>query len=720
MLFAEMRDNSGPYSPPSEPWDGSAPSTANAWKSHSTDYLNRSNISTSTSSPSILSQSSDSTITRDRHQLNGSTGSSQIASPPPTSSSFSSFRTFGAQQEQGSKVKSYGFSGRSQMRDETYLRKVSGKQHGSVSSRKTTHSTETSPNDEPIPLPPIATSRDQGDSDPFSPNVSSGNATPTSNSVLDGSGAKRIGGHSASSSTGAMPVSAPPATQQFPETVRYQEKRAKRQSHLASLTPAQQKRISKALMEIDLKLRREQASDPFDQDTVKEDEEVLEAEEEEGSDEDGETSDRIRRPSNADSDGSFQSQHSAPFPYLMSPARPDNHTVPVEQPSPSRLPPSPRSHNLKAQVEGTAEPEPIPPFSLARKVSLRSAHPEPVLTPIKTQPAKLIPSPATSSPSAVSPVPGYVPGQPRPIGSMHRSDGSVSSRSGTPTGPGILTPTSQSNTDTSAADSLSYLRGHLRAGSTPAHPPPVTSRSSSLGRSRSVNQTPESRLDDDSPLKQLAGQNSKLLVERPPLSSRRPSSNISNSPAMIQEESEAELEEEDDDHHTPDLQLVSHRREMSKAAQNPQQHMVQARDALGWSSSNAGDSSRVVSVQGYIADTHEPNGLSSSHSKSDLQRVSSGESLASDFEGDDGPGDIWGHILGTTTSTSSENPELLQTPSSTALSATLRKLSGFGREDLAVLQERLIDKAKAEREAYRDDSPTISVSLLIATRHMAD
>lgn len=404
----------------------------------------------------------------------------------------------------------------------------------------------------------------------------------------------------------------------------------------------------------------------------------------------------------------------------MSPARPDNHTAPVEPPSPSRLPPSPRSHNLKAQVEGTAEPEPIPPFSLARKVSLRSAHPEPVLTPIKTQPAKLIPSPATSSPSAVSPVPGYVPGQPRPIGSMHRSDGSVSSRSGTPTGPGILTPTSQSTTDISAADSLSYLRGHLRAGSTPAHPPPVTSRSSSLGRSRSVNQTPESRLDDDSPLKQLAGQNSKLLVERPPLSSRRPSSNISNSPAMIQEESEAELEEEDDDHHTPDLQLVSHRREMSKAAQNPQQHMVQARDALGWSSSNTGDSSRVVSVQGYIADTHEPNGLSSSHSKSDLQRVSSGESLASDFEGDDGPGDIWGLILGTTTSNSSENPELLQTPSSMALSAALRKLSGLGREDLAVLQERLIDKAKAEREAYRDDSPTISVSLLIATRHMAD
>jgi hypothetical protein len=120
-----MRDNSGLYSPPSEPWDGSAPSTA--WKSHSTDYLNRSNISTSTSSPSILSQSSDSTITRDRNALNGSTSSQ--ASPPPTSSSFTSFRTFGAQQqqEQAPKIKSYGFSGRSQMRDETYLRNV-GKQ----------------------------------------------------------------------------------------------------------------------------------------------------------------------------------------------------------------------------------------------------------------------------------------------------------------------------------------------------------------------------------------------------------------------------------------------------------------------------------------------------------------------------------------------------------------------------------------------------------------
>jgi hypothetical protein len=712
LLFAEMRDNSGPYSPPSEPWDGSAPSTANAWKSHSTDYLNRSNISTSTSSPSILSQSSDSTITRDRHQLNGSTSSSQIASPPPTSSSFSSFRTFGAQQEQGSKVKSYGFSGRSQMRDETYLRKVSGKQHGSVSSRRTTHSTETSPSDEPIPLPPIATSADQDKSDPFKSTASSGNATPTSNSVLDGSKAKRNGGHSASSSTSAVPSSAPPTIQKFPDTSKYQEKRAKRQSHLASLTPAQQKRISKALMEIDLRLRREQAPDPFDKDPVMEDEEVLEPEEEEeSSDVDNEQSDRIRRPSNADSDGSFQSQHSAPFPYLMSPARPDNYSIPVEPPSPSRLPPSPRSHNLKAQVEGTAEP--IPPFSLARKVSLRSNHPEPVLTPIKTQPAKLIPSPATSSPSAVSPVPGYVPGQPRPIGSMHRSDGSVSSRSGTPTGPGAITPTSQHTADTSAADSLSYLRGHLRAGSTPTHPPPVTSRSSSLGRSRSVNQTPENRLREESPVNQLASQNSNLVVERPALSSRRPSSNLSNSPAIIQEECEAELEEEEEDEHTPDLQLVSHRREMSKAAQNPQQHMNQARDALGWSSSTAGDSSRVVSVQGYIANTHESNGLSSSHSRSELHRVSSEESMVSDFEGDAGSGDIWEHVLGTGPSSSGGEPELLETPSSVALSDTLRKLSGLGRDDLAVLQERLVEKAKAEREAYRDDSPTISVSSVL-------
>jgi hypothetical protein len=691
-----MRDNSGPYSPPSEsePWDGSAPSTA--WKGHSTDYLNRSNISTSTSSPSILSQSSGSTITRDRNALSGST-SSQAASPPPTSSSFTSFRTFGAQQqqEQAPKIKSYGFSGRSQMRDETYLRNV-GKQQ--QKSGKGTHSNETSPSDATVPLPSMSSQADE-----ISPHVRSASgksddtATPTSTSVLDSGKATRTGGHSASSSTSMIPTSAPAETQHFTDAGRSQDRRAKRQSHLASLTPAQQKRISKALIEIDLRLRREQMADPFDESPVMEDEEVLEAEEEEGSEEGDHETDRLRRPSYTDSDGSFQSQHSAPFPYGISPAKPENaYSIPVEPPSPSRLPPSPRSHNLKAQVEGTADP--IPPLTLARNLSARAHLPEPILTPIKTLPAKHVPSPSTSSPSAVSSVPGYIPGQPRPIGSMHRSDGSVSSRSATPTG---NTPITQ-NSDMTSADPLSYLRGHLRAGSTPTHPPPVTSRTSSLSRSRSVSQAQEKQLDEDSPSKQVASQShdNRKLGEQRPTWSRRPSSNVSaTSPAMIQEESEDELEED-----TPDIREVAHRREMSRAAQNPQQHMEQARDALGWSMNGpTADESRAVSEEGDIPATQQ--------ATQGLYRTASVSSTGSDFEDNDDMQDIWGHLLENERSSSEDEPQVIETPSAAVLSDQLKNKSGLGQDDLAHLQERLVEKAKAERQAYRDDSPIINVSL---------
>ena len=699
-----MRDNSEPYSPPSEAWDGSAPSTA--WKSHSTDYLNRSTISTSTSSPSILSQSSDSTITRDQNALNNSNGS-QAASPPSTSSSFTSFRTFGAQQqqEQATKIKSYGFSGRSQMRDETYLRNV-GKQQ--QRSGKGAHSSETSPSDETVPLPSMVSHAD--DTTPHARSASEtsdGTATPISNSVLDNGKAAREGGHSASLSTSMIPSYTPAETQQVADTFKTQERRAKRQSHLAGLTPAQQKRISKALVEIDLRLRREQMADPLDESPVVEDEEVLEAEEEEESEGGDHETDRLRRPSYTDSDGSFQSQHSAPFPYGISPAKPETaYSIPVEPPSPSRLPPSPRSHNLKAQVEGTADP--IPPLTLARNLSARAHLPEPILTPIKTLPAKHVPSPSTSSPSAVSPVPGYIPGQPRPIGSMHRSDGSVSSRSATPTG---HTPVNQ-NSETSSADPFAYLRGHLRADSTPIHPPPVTSRTSSLSRSRSVSQTPENRLDEDSPLKQITSQSphdQRMLGEQRPSWTRRPSSNISaTSPAMIQEEREDQLEED-----IPEFREVAHRRQMSRAAQNPQQHMEQARDALGWSMNGAtGDASRAVSEEGHIPATQQ--------ATEGLYRTASASSTGSGFEASHDMQDIWGHLLENERSSSEEEPQVLETPSSAVLSAQLTKLSGLGQSDLAHLQARLVEKAKAERQAYRDDSPTISVSLPEHMRYFAD
>jgi hypothetical protein len=168
---------------------------------------------------------------------------------------------------------------------------------------------------------------------------------------------------------------------------------------------------------------------------------------------------------------------------------------------------------------------------------------------------------------------------------------------------------------------------------------------------------------------------------------------------MIQEESEDELEEE-----TPDIREVAHRREMSRAAQNPQQHMEQARDALGWSMNGAtGDESRAVSEEGHIPATQQ--------ATYGLYRIASVNSSGSDFEENHDMQDIWGHLLENERSSSEEEPQVIETPPSAVLSNQLKKLSGLGQDDLAHLQERLVEKAKAERQAYRDDSPIISVSL---------
>jgi hypothetical protein len=102
---------------------------------------------------------------------------------------------------------------------------------------------------------------------------------------------------------------------------------------------------------------------------------------------------------------------------------------------------------------------------------------------------------------------------------------------------------------------------------------------------------------------------------------------------MIQEESEDELEED-----TPDIREVAHRREMSRAAQNPQRHMEQARDALGWTMNNAtGDESRAVSEEGDIPATQQ--------ATQGLYRTASVSSTGSDFEDNDDMQDIWGHLL---------------------------------------------------------------------------
>jgi hypothetical protein len=184
---------------------------------------------------------------------------------------------------------------------------------------------------------------------------------------------------------------------------------------------------------------------------------------------------------------------------------------------------------------------------------------------------------------------------------------------------------------------------------------------------------------------------------------------------MIQEESEDDLDQDERDHEDfPDIRQVSHRREMSQAAQNPQQHMEQARDALGWNlANNKGDSSRIVSHQGSIATSPSYDHMPASH-LDEQREMAADDNETSDFEGEIDSEDIWGHLLGTGAS-SDDDQDKVETPSSAALSDALRQLSGLGQDDLAMLQGRLVEKAQAERQAIRDDSPTIAVSSMCHT-----
>lgn len=182
---------------------------------------------------------------------------------------------------------------------------------------------------------------------------------------------------------------------------------------------------------------------------------------------------------------------------------------------------------------------------------------------------------------------------------------------------------------------------------------------------------------------------------------------------MIQEESEGE----DDtlirkQQQSPDVRLVDHRREVSQHAQDPQQHMDQARDALGWNlkQDRKGDN-RIVSHQASFdhGDPQHPSVSLSDYYRSDSESVISD---VSDFVGDDIIDVTLGGLLSSQSPSSDDG--VVQTPpvaiELTQLSNTLRGMTGLGQDDLVSLQERLVAKAIEERQAFRDESPVVPVS----------
>ena len=507
-------------------WDGRAPRMNGEWSSTSLSdqggrymngyYTQESLLAGSSSSPALAT-----------HRNPANENDTWTTSPLPTSTSFSSFQTFGVTDNgiRAKSPKSYGglsFSGgHSALRDDETMRKRAKNQSNAAASSSTlpvAGSNTTTPKNEDVDLPPISPERAneyykarQEVKRSNSPSGSERTATPTSSALPQLSGG--LG-----KASDPLPDSAESSTFGRPPR--------KRQSLLSGLTPAQVKRISSALGEIEERLQRSGGilgqTRSKDINGLDEEEEMLDP----TPITHGATH-RRRQPSDARSESSATSTASSVFPFGVSPTNSSltgNASVTGSSTtSPPRISHSPRSHNLHAhleQPETRAPPPPQPSFH-PKALSQLDAHsnktrqtspnqaaavptagseaqspyvfpepksevPRPILTPQRTQPIRHLPTLSLSSAGHTSPEYVYVPGQPRPVGSFHRSDGSLSSRSGTPS----FSPSTANSMAGTPSPSNSTFAGHRKSDSTPAAAGPfIAPRSASLARSRSVNQS---------------------------------------------------------------------------------------------------------------------------------------------------------------------------------------------------------------------------------------
>ncbi|WWC72730.1 uncharacterized protein I206_106694 [Kwoniella pini CBS 10737] len=742
MLFAEMRDQAL-----DDQWDGRPPHMDENWArtgmdvspSHIKQFRNGispsvsspSLLTTSTSSPSVLASSDDS-----RGNYIPTTPASFLGSPPPTSSSFSSFKTFGVGSSPDNsvsptgsafKTKSYGFSGGSGMREAEYMRKVKKScshkdlKDPSINPARSDDYEAGTPTRESVPLPPaISPEKANAYYKPTkraeSPTNSEKTATPTSNTMPNIPSMTLPKGHSRASSLNFNPPT--PTSAEGPAFAIKQQKSRKRQSRLNELSPAQVKRISMALQEIGGQLKNgnmtvrslEAPEQPPVSDEV---EEILDPESRRESQADEEELlGRARRPSDLRSEDSCQSATSSVFPFQMSPTNSTFTGTTTEPSSPSRLPPSPRTHNLLAHVE-----EPLPPI------------PMPVFTPTRSQPVRHQPTLSNTSTSTISPdQPVYIPGQPRPIRLTHHSQSSTSSRSATPSNP---SPLDALRTAISPENTPSPIKGM----------PGIQARTSSLGRSSTVSQAqstptrPGSSTDTDNThsIHTTSSRRRAGTIGEASLSGRMSSPYSSNpSTPDIIEESEGLTSDRDDypsqittDEWIPEVKQVVGRRSVANSRSTSEQSIHQLQQDLGWGLAVGQEArERTVSAQGTIDESdpkpldeasESPDPLSPANTLIRAGSTHSTSSSSSSFEYDQIPDEIvWASVFDDSSPKTIElNTDGMISPEPRYQADILRKMSGMGMDEMRLLQEKLVTKAKAEREALRgdlDESPVVPFS----------
>ncbi|KAK8850669.1 hypothetical protein IAR55_004589 [Kwoniella newhampshirensis] len=738
----------------------------------------RSFLTTSMSSPSVLASSDDGRSTTPTSNGDSPFSFTSPPPTSNSFTSFQTFGVGAETEQPDSaasanvKTKSYGFSGGSGMRDGDYIRRVKkGASHknlkNSVSSRKSDKSDDSqgTPTKENVPLPPMISTEKanayyQGDRQRLttrstSPTISDRTATPTSTlvaTVVPMAAAKsghstssslsltsrghspsssltlRSRGHSPASSVSLKPpfpppTGVPPPTPDSPNSPLFpgtQRRSRQRKSLLAGLSKAQVKRISLALEEIGGELQRgnsmvtKSAPASTKLNGMDEEEEMLEPENLDTAHE-HEEGGRSRRPSDLRSEGSVQSATSSVFPFQMSPTNSTFTGNPSTEPnSPSKLPPSPRSHNLLAHVADPLPSIPMPVFT-PRKSALKDSpplEPVPVFTPTRSLPVRHQPTLSTSSSSSqVPPNAVYIPGQPRPVRSMHHSEGSMSSRA--------PTPSSQSPLDALRAATASPDRKiRVDASSSPLQTMPMISvRSTSLAQSRSVNQvsTTPSRTGSSSRSDEPSSSYNRRRAGTVGDMSRRSSSSMANhSPNadIIEERDEISDQEElekqsSSDHVVPQLKLVPARRSVAESRRESEASVNQLRHNVnGRFSPREERDEQVASIRGTIINSDEVTTASTAPSSAPmsptmtLRRSPSGNSHSSSFVESEGVDVHWAHLFDNSRPSSSdvEEPE-----SPGAAVEILRKLSGVGIEEMALFQGKLVQRAKVERQAVRGD-----------------
>lgn len=781
LLEIQMQNRPRAASHVSSEWDGNPPHFDADWAQHSN--RSQSGLTHSSSTPSMLS-GSDGAMSPRRHQGGLS---------PSSSNTYGA--TLGGYGQGGTSVldrtftRSYGFTGAASFRDNNYIRSVEKEK----TKTRSHHDEETfweDPNKSPSfrgkALPTIPNVR------PPMPNDASQKASTASTASTSLHPDRAKGAYSPSGSErtvtplpSVQPVSyaawkippraepAPPPAEdkenaRAPPSVHVEEapnseplsdsvgttstlrqrpvdpQRGQRQSLLMGMSPAQAKRISVALLEIETHLRRSTVMDgtawedygPREHDD--DEEEMLDGDN--GYDDDHHDDAHThahtpygyeieRRPSGSSSTGGASSI----FPFTASPASTNravfgssqtdvsNRGQGVETSTPPpRIPSlpsldvnavgsphstiaSPSSHVAspsnplastasrftspsQQSVSHFASPssQTSPPWqsnrsdsafrhasshSIASTTYSEDDYSRPTLVPTKPQPARYTPSPAPGAPSA------YVPGQPRPVGSMRQP--SQSSQASTPTPP----PNSQSP----GQGQVDPLAKRLQYPAVPGAPTPSLARSLSEQQHSSANS--RSQTPTQPPLTHVPApgalasrhQASQSLSEPPGNTWRTGSSLAIHSPP-----SRSTINEEENNSHTRNRSVTD----------TPS---IKSREP----------SPLLSKKKTRSPDTNSP-------SMNSLNSLNSGrtESVASVSSTWTGPMPMeesaspWDRLLNHTPALQEPPPCAEEESADLEL---LKSMSGMGKAELSIIQNRLVEKAKSERDRLRAEGETTPV-----------